>query len=75
MEDDLYVILVDWQPILSSGATFKIYHNPLVNWLWLGTIMLILGSVVAAWPDKDPDYVPAHTRRQQKAVYQPGSAD
>ena len=44
MEDDLYVILVDWQPILSTGATFKIYHNPLVNWLWLGSILLILGS-------------------------------
>jgi cytochrome c-type biogenesis protein CcmF len=75
MEDDLYVILVDWQPILSSGATFKIYHNPLVNWLWLGTVMMIVGSVVAAWPDKDTDYAPARTRRNQKAVYQPGSAD
>jgi len=75
MEDDLYIILVDWQPILSSGATFKIYHNPLVNWLWLGAIMLILGSVVAAWPDKDPEYAPARVRRQRKVVYQPGSAD
>jgi len=75
MEDDLYVILVDWQPILSSGATFKIYHNPLVNWLWFGAIMLIFGSVVAAWPDKDPDYAPARVRRERKAVYQPGSAD
>jgi cytochrome c-type biogenesis protein CcmF len=75
MGDDLYVILVDWQPILASGATFKVYHNPLVNWLWLGSIMLILGSVVAAWPDKDPEYVPARVRQKQKPVYQPGSAD
>ena len=75
MKDDLYVILVDWQPILSSGATFKIYHNPLVNWLWLGTICLIFGSFVAAWPDKEPDLVPARTRREQKKVYQPGPAD
>jgi cytochrome c-type biogenesis protein CcmF len=36
MEDDLYVLLVDWQPLSTTGATFKIYHNPLVNWLWLG---------------------------------------
>jgi cytochrome c-type biogenesis protein CcmF len=75
MEDDLYIILVDWQPILSTGATFKIYHNPLVNWMWLGAILLILGSAVAAWPDQDPDYVPARVRRGQKPVYQPGSAD
>jgi len=75
LADDLYIILVDWQPILSSGATFKIYHNPLVNWLWIGTILMIFGSVVAAWPDKEPDYVPVSTRREQTTVYRPGSAD
>jgi len=53
-EDDLYVLLVDWQPISSQSATFKIYHNPLVNWLWLGGFVFILGTLVAAWPDKDP---------------------
>jgi cytochrome c-type biogenesis protein CcmF len=59
MADDLYVILVDWQPISISGATFKIYHNPLVNWVWLGGFIFILGTLVAAWPDKDPDSVHA----------------
>ena len=53
LEDDLYVLLVDWQPISEQGATFKIYHNPLVNWLWLGAIVFILGTMVAAWPDQD----------------------
>jgi cytochrome c-type biogenesis protein CcmF len=52
-EDDLYIILIDWMPISSQGATFKIYHNPLVNWLWLGGIVFILGTLVAAWPNKD----------------------
>jgi cytochrome c-type biogenesis protein CcmF len=65
MEDDLYVLLVDWQPISSQGATFKVYHNPLVNWLWLGGIVFILGTLVAAWPDRDPETervrVPART--------------
>ncbi len=55
MEDDLYVILVDWMPATSQGATFKVYHNPLVNWLWLGGLVFILGTLVAAWPDKDPE--------------------
>jgi cytochrome c-type biogenesis protein CcmF len=54
-EDDLYVLLVDWQPISTQGATFKVYHNPLVNWLWLGGLVFILGTFVAAWPDKDPE--------------------
>ncbi len=74
MQDDLYVILVDWQPILSTGATFKVYHNPLVSWLWTGCLLLIVGSLVAAWPDKEPEVVPARIRRAQ-AAYQPGAAD
>ena len=55
IEDDLYVILVDWQPISSTGVTFKIYHNPLVNWLWVGAFVFIIGTFVAAWPDKDKE--------------------
>ena len=54
-EDDFYILLVDWQPISTEGATFKIYHNPLVNWLWLGGFVFIIGTLVAAWPDRDPE--------------------
>jgi cytochrome c-type biogenesis protein CcmF len=53
MEDDFYILLVDWQPISTAGATFKVYHNPLVNWLWLGGFIFILGTLVAAWPDRE----------------------
>ncbi len=52
-EDDLYVILVDWQPVSIQSATFKVYHNPLVNWLWTGGLVFILGTLVAAWPEKE----------------------
>jgi len=53
-EDDFYVLLVNWESISDQGVTFKIYHNPLVNWLWLGGLVFILGTLIAAWPDKDP---------------------
>jgi cytochrome c-type biogenesis protein CcmF len=53
LADDLYVILVDWQPISAIGATFKVYHNPLVNWLWIGSLVFIFGTLVAAWPEKE----------------------
>jgi cytochrome c-type biogenesis protein CcmF len=55
MEDDFYVLLVDWQPVTTQSATFKIYHNPLVNWVWTGGLIFILGTLIAAWPDKDPE--------------------
>jgi cytochrome c-type biogenesis protein CcmF len=54
LRDDLYVLLVDWQPISSTAATFKIFVNPLVNWLWIGSILFLLGIIFTAWPDRDP---------------------
>jgi cytochrome c-type biogenesis protein CcmF len=68
-EDDLYILLVDWQPVSTQGATFKIYHNPLVNWLWLGGLVFILGTLIAAWPDRDPEtmQVRAHNREYAPA--------
>jgi len=53
LEDDVYVLLVDWQPATAQGATFKIFVNPLVNWLWLGSAIFIFGTLIAAWPVKD----------------------
>jgi cytochrome c-type biogenesis protein CcmF len=54
-EDDLYVILVDWQPISTQQATFKVFRNPLVAWLWLGSLVLILGSIIAVWPNSEKE--------------------
>ena len=51
VEDDVYVLLVTWEPMAAAGATFKIYLNPLVNWVWAGGFIFILGTLVAAWPD------------------------
>ncbi len=64
MEDDFYVLLVDWQPISSSGATFKVYHNPLVNWLWLGGFVFIIGTMVAAWPESETNPATVRARRR-----------
>ncbi len=53
LRDDLYVLLVDWKPASSSGATFKVYVNPLVNWLWLGSLIFLAGILIAAWPERE----------------------
>jgi cytochrome c-type biogenesis protein CcmF len=53
LEDDLYVLLVGWEPIAQGGATFKVYRNPLVNFVWLGGLVFILGTAVAAWPARE----------------------
>lgn len=51
-EEDVYVLLVAWEDIGAAGSTFKIYLNPLINWVWLGGIALIIGTLIAAWPSK-----------------------
>ena len=76
MKDDLYILLVDWEPVSSTGATFKIYVNPLVNWLWLGSLLFLAGVVIAAWPEKEGERVAAKARApipQQKRT--PSAAD
>ena len=76
MKDDLYILLVDWEPVSSTGATFKIYVNPLVNWLWLGSLLFLAGVFIAAWPEKEAERVPATVRArvpQQKQT--PSAAD
>jgi cytochrome c-type biogenesis protein CcmF len=50
--DDFYVILVDWKTVSAESATFKVYHNPLVKWLWIGAWVFIIGVVVSSWRDK-----------------------
>jgi cytochrome c-type biogenesis protein CcmF len=53
LADDVYVLLVDWEPASAIGATFKIYVNPLVNWLWIGSLLFLIGIIIAAWPEKE----------------------
>ncbi len=65
LQDDLYVLLVDWQPATANGATFKVFVNPLVNWLWIGALVFLFGILIAAWPDRELEVVPAHARQAQ----------
>jgi hypothetical protein len=49
-----------------------VFVNPLVNWLWSGSLVFLFGILTAAWPDKDPEYAAAAVRRK---AYEPSSAD
>jgi cytochrome c-type biogenesis protein CcmF len=51
--DDLYIVLVDWEGISTLQTPFKVYDNPLVVWLWIGSFIFIIGTLVAAWPTKE----------------------
>lgn len=51
--EDLYVILIGWD---EDGTTaFKVLVNPLVNWIWIGGGVLVLGGLLAFWPGRGGD--------------------
>lgn len=61
LENDFYVLLVNWEPITASSATFKVYLNPLVNLVWWGGLILILGTILAGYPRET---LPARVREK-----------
>lgn len=68
LEEDFYVLLVGWEPSGLGGATFKVYHNPQVNFVWSGGLIFIIGTMIAAWPDRDPAPARVTARRRRSSV-------
>jgi cytochrome c-type biogenesis protein CcmF len=67
--EDFYVLLINWEPTSVDQATFRIYLNPLINWVWAGGFIFVLGTLVAAWPDRrDEKVLIAEPRRPAAAV-------
>ncbi len=72
LRDDLYVLLIDWEPASTTGATFKVFVNPLVNWLWLGSLLFLAGIIIAAWPEKEMERISVKVK---SGARQPSAAD
>jgi cytochrome c-type biogenesis protein CcmF len=48
LTEDLYVILTALEA--DGSATLKIHRNPLVNWIWIGGGVFVLGTLAVMWP-------------------------
>ena len=46
--EDFYLVLVGAAE--DNSAKFQIYVNPLVNWVWVGGLCFILGTMWCVWP-------------------------
>ena len=50
--EDFYVIPSE---ILEDGSVgFRVFVNPLVWWMWIAGPVLLLGTVIALWPQRSP---------------------
>ena len=47
MGRDFYVILTGLEP--DQSAALKVYVNPLVNWIWVGGYVFVIGNVLLLW--------------------------
>ncbi|MBI4674543.1 MAG: heme lyase CcmF/NrfE family subunit [Chloroflexi bacterium] len=64
--EDLYIILAGWED--DGAASVKVIVNPLVMWLWIGFGVLVLGSLIALYPDPREERALARVRAPQTAA-------
>jgi cytochrome c-type biogenesis protein CcmF len=48
-----------------SPVTFQVIVSPLVTWIWIGSVLMALGALLAMWPA--PDLQARRVRAKQKA--------
>lgn len=46
--EEVYVLLGGWERG-GETAQFQVYINPFINWVWVGSIVLMLGFVMSFW--------------------------
>lgn len=59
--EDVYVVLAGFDS-MGETASFKVYVNPLMSWMWIGGLVMILGVLVSAWPRRRPAVAEARGR-------------
>ena len=65
--EDLYV--VPSENLADGSVGFRILVNPLIWWMWVAGPVMVLGTVIALWPQKIRAPVPARPPRR----FAPGS--
>jgi cytochrome c-type biogenesis protein CcmF len=48
--EDLYIVLAGFD-VASQSATYKVTVNPLVNWVWFGLGIMVVGCIIAMLPE------------------------
>ena len=66
---DLYAVLGDGDG--RGGWIVRVYHNPLVPWIWIGAILMALGGLVSLSDRRLRVGAPARARRRAAAPRSP----
>ncbi|WP_408955599.1 heme lyase CcmF/NrfE family subunit [Natroniella sp. ANB-PHB2] len=55
IREDLYLVLAGWDKG-GEEATFWIVSNPVVGWVFWGMRLLVIGTIIALWPNEKKYY-------------------
>ncbi|MFQ5926961.1 MAG: cytochrome c-type biogenesis CcmF C-terminal domain-containing protein, partial [Terriglobia bacterium] len=64
--EDIYVVFAGMSED-GQRAVMQIYINPLVNWVWLGGFIVVLGTLVALLPNVRPEKLRPQRRLRERA--------
>ncbi|HET7090517.1 MAG TPA: cytochrome c-type biogenesis CcmF C-terminal domain-containing protein [Anaerolineae bacterium] len=69
LAEDLYVLFMGEE---GGFGTLKVFVNPLVNWIWIGGLVLIVGTLAAMWPSGAAATVAVKSRSRSLVVGEAG---
>ena len=67
LADDLFVVLAGYDREVES-VTIRAKVNPLIVWLWIGGAFILMGGIIAFWPDRKRQSQIAHVSSAKPAV-------
>jgi cytochrome c-type biogenesis protein CcmF len=65
LKEDLYIILAAWNE--EGAVTFHVFVNPLVQLVWIGIAVMVLGGIFVLFPNKK-SAAKASVRKSEEAV-------
>jgi cytochrome c-type biogenesis protein CcmF len=66
--EDFYIVLAEYN-VETQSASFQITINPLVNWIWFGVGVMLVGTLIALLPERA--FAFAAARVPERAVTTP----
>jgi cytochrome c-type biogenesis protein CcmF len=67
LKEDLYVVFAGVSDD-EQRAVIQLYLNPLVVWVWIGTIVMALGTIVAILPDSHDARIQRRKRELERIL-------
>ena len=66
LREDVYLVLTGYDE-RSQLANFRIYINPLINWVWIGFVLLMIGTAVCLIPQSVVNNMSGRGERKERS--------